>query len=283
MVRAAQMEIGILDEKYRTVFYQALQGFSQLLLIDKGIGIQAPTEAAIRELALSTLERNAAFFTVERFPGLNTKSLFSDYKKATEDSQPVWTTGLARPSFLEDHATKIDTIAGLLHDVITRRWLDKVHELQQKEKAALLQSTQRAFFKTAATRETAEGLAKERSLDETHIDTVIDDKIATKAKHVRASLSKLENMIRRAKISDDSKNSKGGAKKTERASQKSKTNTKPPPRKPPTKKPPRNPRNADAAGGAGSATSKKGNGKNVKQKPRKKPGVKGKKGTHPNA
>jgi hypothetical protein len=32
-----------------------------------------------------------------------------------------------------------------------------------------------------------------------------------------------------------------------------------------------------------SATSKKGNGKNVKQKPRKKPGVKGKKGAHPNA
>jgi hypothetical protein len=72
MVHAALMEIGILDKKYLAVFYQALKGFSQLLLINnKGTGLQAPTKATTRELALSTLQRHAAFFTVDCFPGLN--------------------------------------------------------------------------------------------------------------------------------------------------------------------------------------------------------------------
>jgi hypothetical protein len=46
----------------------------------------------------------------------------------------------------------------------------------------LLQATQQAFFKTAATRETAEGLAKERTMDEMHMDTMIFNKISTEAK-----------------------------------------------------------------------------------------------------
>jgi hypothetical protein len=55
--------------------------------------------------------------------------------------------------------------------------------LQQKEKAALLQATQPAFFKTAATKETVEGLAKERSMDKMLMDTVISKKISTQRKN----------------------------------------------------------------------------------------------------
>jgi hypothetical protein len=60
-------------------------------------------------------------------------------------------------------------------------------------------------------------------MDKMHMDMVISDKISTKKK-VQASLSKLENMIQRVKISDESKNSKGGAKQADRASKSKNTN-----------------------------------------------------------
>jgi hypothetical protein len=283
MARAARMEIAILDQKYLAVFYQALKGFAQLLLIEKEVGPQTPSEALIRELALSTLDKNEDYFTEDNRFHLNDETLYSDYKEATEDPLPPWIKGRARPAFLDEYAAKIDTIVGLLYDATTKRWLEKVRELQNKEKAALLQATQQAFFKTAATRETAEGLAKERSLDETLMEKVIADKVAIETKSVRASLSQLENMIKRTKISTDPpKNSKGGAKQAHRASSK-KTQSNRPPKKPPTKKLPPKTKGADAADVSDNATSNGSNGKKPKQRNKKPPGKPGKRGAHSRA
>jgi hypothetical protein len=62
MVRAAKMEIAIIDKKYQVIFHQVLKGFTQLLLINKAIGPQAPSEALICKLALSTLDKNTEYF-----------------------------------------------------------------------------------------------------------------------------------------------------------------------------------------------------------------------------
>jgi hypothetical protein len=53
-------------------------------------------------------------------------------------------------------------------------------------------------------------------MDEMQMDSVISDKIATETKNIRASLSKLENMIRRTTISstDKQENARGGVKCT---------------------------------------------------------------------
>jgi hypothetical protein len=137
----------------------------------------------------------------------------SNYKEATGDPQPAWTPGRAHPTFLKDHTIKIATIVGLLHDMITQCWLNKVIELQETEKATLLQTSQPAFFKTAASKETVEGLSKEQSMDEAHLYAVISNKIATESKSVQASLSELENMIRCTTINDvEQNNTRGGAK-----------------------------------------------------------------------
>jgi hypothetical protein len=281
MVRAAKMEIKTLDQKYLAVFYQALKGFAQLLLIEKGIGSQPPSETLIRELALSALDKRMDYFTEAQRFQVNAGTLFSDYKEATDDPQPPWIKGRARPAFLTEHAVEIDTIAALLYGATTKRWLEKVRELQDKEKAALLQATQQAFFKTAATRETAEGLAKERSLDETQMDKIIADKIAAENKNVHASISNLENMIRRTKISTEPKNSQGGAKPANRASSKKTQSNRPPRKKPTTKKPPPNPRNADAAAESDNATSNGSSGKNRQRKNKKTPGKPGKRNANP--
>jgi hypothetical protein len=61
-------------------------------------------------------------------------------------------------------------------------------------------------------------------MDKTKMDAVIADKIDTKTKSVRATLSKLENMIRRTTLNNSStKNSKGGAKQADRAPRNKKT------------------------------------------------------------
>jgi NifB/MoaA-like Fe-S oxidoreductase len=99
----------------------------QLLLIDKGAGLQVSTEAAIRELALSTLEKNTAFFNLHRQP-----------LPWPPRQDPFLGLQGAHSTFLEEHSIEIDTITGLLHDAITQCWLNKVRELQEKEKAALL-------------------------------------------------------------------------------------------------------------------------------------------------
>jgi hypothetical protein len=107
--------------------------------------------------------------------------------------------------------------------------------MQAKEKAALLQTTEQSFFKTTATKETTDGLATEKSMDEAQMDSVIAEKIAAKNKSVRDQLSKLEIMIRRTTISspdEQQKNSRGGAKSTNRASVE-KTNAPKPSKKPP--------------------------------------------------
>jgi hypothetical protein len=286
MVRAAAMEIEIFNEKYRAVFYQALKGFSHLLLINRGMELRAPTETLIRELACSSLEQKIEYFTGANRFHLRNESLFSDYKDANEDGLPTWTVGTARPTFLADYTAEIDALADLMHSAIIQPWLEKVLELQEKEKTALLQSTQRAFFKTVATRETAANLAKETTMDETKMDAVIADKIATETKDVRATLSKLENMIRRTTLNDSSttKNSKGGAKQAERASRNKKTNPNPATKKkPPPKKQSRSPRDADAADAAANASSRRGNGKNSKTRQKNKPGKKGKQGGQNNA
>jgi hypothetical protein len=268
------MEIDLVDKKYRAVFHQALVGFTQLLLINKEVGARPPTEADIRELALSTLDINHEYFTKEHNFHFAAESIFSDFKEATDDPLPLWNYGRATPTFLEKHATEIGYITGLLHGTIITPWLAKVREFQDKEKATLLQNTQNAFFKSAATKEAAEALAAEKSMDETNMDSVISNKIALEAKEVRASLTKLEEMIRRTKISSDAqKNSKGGA-NTRRASNK-KTNAQKPIEKTPTnpkRKSQKTKSEAAKAGEAGNATSKKGKPKNSKPPQKRKHG-----------
>jgi hypothetical protein len=190
MVHAAEMEIAIINKKYQAVFHQALKGFTQLLLINKGARPQEPLKARIRELALSALEWHTEYFTTGNRFHLTDDSLFLDYKQATKDSQPTWTNGRARPTFLlVEHTIEIDIIAGLLYGFITQCWLKTIQEMQEKEKAALLQTTQQAFFNIAATKDTAKSFAKEKSMDQKQMDKVITDKIASEAKYFQASLS----------------------------------------------------------------------------------------------
>jgi hypothetical protein len=272
MVAAAQMEIDVYNKKYRAVFHQALKGFTQLLLINKGVGARPPTEVHIRELALSTLELNLEFFTKEQNFHFDAKTIYTDFKEATDDPQPPWTPGHIHPSFRDTHDADMNTITGLLYSTIVARWLEKVQIFLEKEKATLLQNTQQAFFKAAATKEAAEALAAERTMDETKMDEVISDKIANEAKSVRASLTKLEAMIRRTNISGEpSKNSKGGA-NNQRASNKKKTNQRQPPKKAPPTNKKKPSKNQDAPGAADNATSGNARKKSTKQAPRRKPG-----------
>jgi hypothetical protein len=275
MIRAAEMELKIIDKKYRAVFHQALKGFAQLQLINRGVRPQQPSEALIRELAFSTLEKNQNYFTKEHNFNFTYETLFPDYKEANDDNMPTWNVGSARPCFLAEYAADIDTITCLLHETVIKRWLEKVLVMQAKEKAALLQTTQQSFFKTTVTKETAEGLATEKSMDETQMNSVISDKIATETKNVRAQLAKLENMIRRTTISstDEPKNSKGGAKCTDRASVK-KTNAPKPTKKQPKLSNGR--RDPVVAAASANASSTKSKNKNTRKKQEKKPGKSGK-------
>jgi hypothetical protein len=145
--------------------------------------------------------------------------------------------------------------------------------MQEKEKASLLQTTQQAFFQTAATKESAKGLAEERTMDKTTMDAVIADKIASKNKQVRASLHKLENMIRRTTITPpgEAKNSKGGGNTQQLRLQQEKTNARKSTKKLP-KKLPNGPRDPGAADASANATSNNGGKKTTKKKPKKKPG-----------
>jgi hypothetical protein len=65
MAQAAQMEINVINKKSRVILHQALQGFAQLVLIKKATGPVKPITSQIRELALSTLDKNVDHFTKE--------------------------------------------------------------------------------------------------------------------------------------------------------------------------------------------------------------------------
>jgi hypothetical protein len=274
MAQAARMEIDVINQKSRAIFHQALQGFAHLVLIEKASGAVKPTTAQVRELALATLDRNVEHFTKAHNFNLNPNTLFSDYKKATEDANPTWTLGNAdlNTAYCEEHAEDFDKLTGLMFETIVNRWQVKCNAMDSKEKANLLEATQKAFFKEVSTKEAAAALALEKSIDETQMDAVIADKIAAKHKSLRAQISKLENSIRRTNITDKEKNSRRGASKPTRAS-KAKTNakTKTPPadstnRQSTTKKG-QKPAKVDASANATSrANTNSRNGKKKKKK-----------------
>jgi hypothetical protein len=64
-----------------------------------------------------------------------------------------------------------------MFESIVKCWLDKCDTMNSKEKASLLEATQKAFFKEASTKAAAAAaaLALEESIDETQMDSVIAD------------------------------------------------------------------------------------------------------------
>ncbi len=74
--------------------------------------------------------------------------------------------------------------------------------MNEKEKATLLDSTQRSFFKTTSTKEAAAAIILEKSMDETNMDGGISNEIATENKAIRGQIRKLKTMIRCASIND---------------------------------------------------------------------------------
>jgi hypothetical protein len=142
-------------------------GFAQLLLINKGTRDRPPTDAQTRELALTTLEHNIKHVTKEHNFHFFADSIFADCKVATNDILPPWTFGCACPIYVTENAQNIATITGLLFNTFITRWMDKVCEFQEKEKATLLQNAQHAFFKTAAIKAAAEALGHRRQLQAT--------------------------------------------------------------------------------------------------------------------
>jgi hypothetical protein len=275
MRAVAQMEIDVVNTKYRAIFHQTLKGYAQLLLINKGTSARPPTDAQTRELALTTLEHNIEHLTKEHNFHFVADSIFTDYKVATDDTLTPWTFGTACPIYVAENAQNIAIITGLLFNTFITRWMDKVREFQEKEKATLLQNAQHAFFKTAATKAAAEALAAEQSMDETKMDSVISNKIANEAKSVRALLTKLEEMIRRTTISE-AKNSERGA-ANHRAS-KPKTNANKPSKTKtsttPNRRPPKSKSDAAAAAAAANATSGKDKNKSKQKQQRRRTGKK---------
>jgi hypothetical protein len=90
MAQAAQMEIDVIGKKSRAIFHQALQGFAQLVLIEKATGTVTPTASQIGELALSPLDKNVDHFTKEHNFNLDPTTLFlAEYNTANEDANPT--------------------------------------------------------------------------------------------------------------------------------------------------------------------------------------------------
>jgi hypothetical protein len=229
MIMAARMEVDVIDKKSRELFYNALQGFAQLILIESAPGPVTPTEAQIRQLALSTLDQNIEHFTMPHNFHLDPISLFSEYKTVNEDTLPIWTQGCADPDYCTDHAAEIEQLTSLMFETIAQRWLDKVNSMMEKEKAALLESTQRSFFAAKSTQEAAEAIALEKSMDETKMDSVITDKVAKENKALHSKIDNLEALIRRTTITDGPKNSKRGATPARASRQKTNPKKKAPP------------------------------------------------------
>jgi hypothetical protein len=276
MIMAARMEIDVIDKKSRALFHHALQGFAQLILIESATGpVCTPTTDQVRLLALSTLDINVEHFTMPHNFGLDPVSLFSDYKSFNDDPLPIWTQGCADIGYCTDHSADIELLTSLMYDTIAQRWLDKLNAMNEKEKAALLESTQLSFSKTKSTKEAADAIALETTMDETKMDSVIANKVAIENKALRSKIDNLEALIRRTTINDDSKNSGRGA-NTARASQQ-KTNLKKKAtqqdaskRKTPAKQ---NRRGKPAAAAApASATSSNGTAAKGKKKTKKPPG-----------
>jgi hypothetical protein len=281
MVMAARMEIDVIDQKSREIFYQALQGFAQLILIESATGPVLPTDAQVRMLALSTLDRNIGHFTEPHNFDLNQVSLFSEYKTVTNDALPIWTLGCADDTYCTDHAADITKLTSLMYETIAQRWLDKLSAMNEKEKAALLEATQRSFFQTESTREAAEALALEKSMEETRMDGVIANKIAIENKALHAKISNLESMIRRSTISGDikPKNSRGGANSARASKKKPNQRKKAPTTDASNQKQPANSNSRKPAEAAASAnaTWRKGTATKSKKKTKRQNGNNGKK------
>jgi hypothetical protein len=208
------------------------------------------------------------------------ETLFLDYKEANSDTLPDWIIGSARPSFTAEYSNDINVITSLLHDTIIKSWFDKLCVMQDKEKATLLQNTQRAFFQTASTKEAAEGLATERSLDKTIMDAVISDKIASKtSKSVpRSANLRIWFAVPQSHNLAKQKNPKGGATHNGRVSVK-KTNAPKPAKKtqrslPTAKETPTQPTHPPTL----PQTSDKGKNKKTRKKQNKKTGKNKKRG-----
>jgi hypothetical protein len=120
------------------------------------------------------------------------------------------------------------TLASLINDTFIVRWQRKLSEMKAKETAFLLDTAQKKILRDTACADTAKAIAKEKTMDDTQMNVVINDKLAQKTKELASKIGRLENIISRTKQSDDPppalrKNSNGGAKPS-RASIIKKTN-----------------------------------------------------------
>jgi hypothetical protein len=221
----------MIDKKHRAVFYQALSGFAQLILIETATGALKPTPSQVCQLALSTLDRSVDHFTkLHNFQLDANTLLFSEYKTATDDALSVWTLGSVDAAYCTEHADGINKLTILMFETCVLCWLKRCHIMNEKEKAStLLDSMQRSFFKETSTKEAAKALALEKSIDKSKMDCIISHKIASENKALHTQLNKIETLLCRSSITDTQKNSQGGAKPTRPSNKKTNTKKKAPP------------------------------------------------------
>jgi hypothetical protein len=226
MADVADMENKVFDNKIHELLFAALDGFTRLLLINS---LGRTKRLPIREFTLATLTKYIHFFTKpENFDLASEEALFGKYKELMADPNPPWTSKTVDVEFNLTHATDMATLASLINDTFIVRWQRKLSEMKAKETAFLLDTAQKKILRDTACADTAKAIAKEKTIDDTQMNVVINDKLAQKTKELASKIGRLENIISRTKQSDDPppalrKNSNGGAKPS-RASIIKKTN-----------------------------------------------------------
>jgi hypothetical protein len=224
MADVANMENKVLDTKIHELLFNALDGFTRLLLINS---LGRTERLPIREFTLATLTKYIHFFTKpENFGLTSEEALFGKYKEVMADPNPLWTSKTIDVEFEITHANDMATLASLIDDTFIVRWQRKLAEMKAKETAFLLDTAQKKILRDTACADTAKAIAKEKTMGDTQMNDVINDKLAQKTKELASKIGRLENILNRTKQSDppvSRKNSQGGAKPS-RASIIKKTN-----------------------------------------------------------
>jgi hypothetical protein len=228
MADVADMENKIIDSKIHELLFTALDGFTRLLLINS---LGRTERLPVREFALATLTKYIHYFAnLDNFGLGSEDAVFGKYKEVLADPNPVSTSKTVDIEFNQTHGTDMAILASLINDTFIVHWQRKLASMKAKETAFLLDTAQKKILRDTACADTAKAIAKEKTMDDTQMNVVINDKLAQKTKELATKIGRLENMLSRTQQSDTEppkpsrKNSNGGA-KTSRASIIKKTNT----------------------------------------------------------
>ncbi len=91
------------------------------------------------------------------------------------------------------------TLASLIDDTFIVRWQRKLAEMKAKETAFLLDTAQKKILRDTACADTAKAIAKEKTMGDTQMNDVINDKLAQKTKELASKISSTEKILTRTK------------------------------------------------------------------------------------